>query len=445
MKRYKRILLIILSLILLLTPISIVVWEIIVFKSIKPSISDFKKLMVSGLGLKDVVVFCNDTIGAKKTLVMRQGDFLNYTDLNIVHIYDNQVVRLANSRTKESAYQALIELGFEYLMFNSYDNPVVFATGLQEVIRDPYMTSIEFQQGGYTIYKLILDKHETGTYWEGSAEVPVQLSYVSKDLLFSVGVKYSSFGIHDDYPPSRAAQNFPDMKGVHEILFQSTVFAHEDTKLTLSLLMYSPNGVRQPELKRYFLKKGKNIIEERFLKNFDAEFKLTFHTNYEHKVVFQDSKFLYHNLKEKEQKLRLYFSNYYLLPEHNKIYTAKVFAQTYILLSYFEQYRSDYDQLLKVNVRGKGVFCITREGSWRNIFLPSNCFLLQNEKREILLDVGEKLKEAYHQFSPYITNIEKNVSSAPIELSLEPLRGDEDAYIQISDVEEIAIPLNKKP
>lgn len=219
------------------------------------------------LKIMPTLKFLKEHAGASTVLVVRQGEFVNYSDINILHTYDKRFANLLEkAHSVDDLLNSFKEKNIFYIVKNTFYDPSFNATFLEKALENRKYTTLVFQDGAYQIYKI--------------NELPVP----SRELLYErplYAIKDSSFE-----SVSQAIRNspsyvlgtnpdalvFPSELGEYEFVITGTLISPETCFVDLKICDFKKGRVRY--MRQYLLKKGENIISYRGLYNNIFPYKL---------------------------------------------------------------------------------------------------------------------------------------------------------------------------
>ena len=178
MQKFKKTLIIF----LLLCPLAAYFYKAFEFSTIINFIEERKKIEKNQTlkGFSDVLAFLNQLQGP--TLVMRQGEILHYTNVDIINIEDKRFfdIFLANDDLKNIKYIAL----------NDYSDPIMYSPFLNNILYNPNKSRIIFDYDDWKIFKI-----ESSKLPFNYASTLLQMSFVKK-----VGKFYKYASHNGEFP-----------------------------------------------------------------------------------------------------------------------------------------------------------------------------------------------------------------------------------------------------
>lgn len=268
MQKFKKTLIIF----LLLCPLADHFYKAFEFSTIINFIEERKKIEKNQTlkGFSDVLAFLNQLQGL--TLVMRQGEILNYTNLDMINIEDLRFfdIFLANDDLKNIKYIAL----------NDYSDPVMYSPLINNTIYNVNKSKIIFDSNSWKIFKI--EPPKVPFHY---ASTPLQMSFVKKESNFYKYASHRSESPDLKVMPRSEHDDFPTLEpGLYDFICEMDVEVDKDTQLNLAIHPYLESCGTQS----FYLKKGKNHLLTRFLHS---------HKPFRLVLSSEHSQFTFHNVK----------------------------------------------------------------------------------------------------------------------------------------------------
>ena len=87
-------------------------------------------------------------------LTFRQSDLAFYSHLKFMSHLDPKLIDVYSETDLSKLLNKLKKLGITYLRVPNYPLPVIYNTGIKDIISNPKLSTIEYSEGGYRIFKL---------------------------------------------------------------------------------------------------------------------------------------------------------------------------------------------------------------------------------------------------------------------------------------------------
>jgi hypothetical protein len=195
-----------------------------------------------------------DYFYAKKglALVHRQADLIQYSDLNLLHVYDQ---RFAEMYDKPAKLKKL-----DYVVLNYYNDPAMMLPQVQRLLMDPTQSTLDFDSDGWKVFNLHQASHAP------YASFHMQ-TYHSED-----GQSRFFYSRLNDYPSKQLVGRpelgeFPDLTpGVYDFIISADVTTDRDTEINSFILREGLGAsiFTQQDIS-FYLKPGSNHIATRYV------------------------------------------------------------------------------------------------------------------------------------------------------------------------------------
>lgn len=314
----------------------------------------------------------------KKAFVLRDGEFLTYSNLNIQHIFDDKTIDFTNDINKIYDFDCVIS--------NHYNDPIFYKTKLNDIINQYDRSELVFDDLGYKIFEL---NKTNNTINSESFKFDVSEIDFLKNSYFYLTHKneYPSLSIN----PDTEYGEFPILEnGIYDCICDIEITTEEDSIVLFSILNYESYKNECILKDTFYLKKGKNNISTRFLTTNKPFRCLLSSKNYP--ISIENFKI---NFYKKENKI---FNLKQLYP---KTYSRTVDSNTINFNStFFIENKEDRKKLMKLNISGDGeLFLKVIKFNFFNKKLLKNVFnnfsvkiLSFFENKNSILSIGQKSK-----------------------------------------------------
>ncbi|MDP3533138.1 MAG: hypothetical protein Q8S31_07620 [Alphaproteobacteria bacterium] len=314
----------------------------------------------------------------KKAFVLRDGEFLTYSNLNIQHIFDDKTIDFTNDINKIYDFDCIIS--------NHYNDPIFYKTKLNDIINQYDKSSLVFDDLGYKVFEL--NKTNNTINSEGFKFDVSEIDFLKNSyfylthkneypsLLAKPDIKYDEFPILED--------------GFYDCICDMEIIANEDSIVLFSILNYESYRNNYILKDTLYLKKGKNNISTRFLTT-SKPFRCLFSSK-KHPISIENFKINFYKKENKFYDLnQIYPKTYSMLFDGGNIKSNTLI---------FFQNKDKNFKLINMDLVGDGeVFLSTLNLNGINKFLLKNSFnnflikiLLFFNGDSSVLSIGQKSK-----------------------------------------------------
>lgn len=188
----------------------------------------------------------------RKAFTLRDGEFLTYSNLNILHVFDDKAIDLIRNQNKLSEIDCIIA--------NNYNDPVFYHSSLKDIMFDFDKSDLVFDDLGYKVFSFKdTPKKQIITEFEFKAS---NVNYFDETYQYVTHREESPLL---SVEPDPHYAEFPSLeKGVYDCLCDITIEAPSDAMVSFSI-----NQNQEVFKDTFFLKKGVNDVKTRFLAKSD--------------------------------------------------------------------------------------------------------------------------------------------------------------------------------
>lgn len=338
-----------------------------------------------------------ENLEPSKAIVMRQSEFLAYSKIPIIHIYDEQFFHLINSYDVKKSLESK---KIKYIISNSYNDPSFYMTKIGAIIGNPSLSSLVFESKvypHYQIYHLFSCKEEKHQWSNWSSIFFSKFSYPN---VFSY---YNSF-VHKNFFISYPQPKQKNLKKM-EILIKGEVSSKTDQKLMIGTLDIKKNYFTLKKI--VYLKPGSNFILERFFIKNNQIIVITSKNDIQ--VGIFDFKYNINLFKkEREKPFFIKIKKKLIFPDNDVISLYDFKDSEHIILKTW-----DSSKEITVGISGEGILCqeYDKSSSFKNIFLYlagyfnftsiKKCFIISEVEQRIQLENDQRSKKFI--FYPYLS------------------------------------------
>lgn len=281
-------------------------------------------------------------------LVMRQGEILHYTNLDIINIEDKRFFDMFLANDLKN---------IKYIALNDYSDPVMYSPFLKSILYDQNKSRILFDSNDWKVFKISSPKIPFNY-----ASTHLQISFVKKEW---TSYKYASHT--SEFPdlrvmPRSEDNEFPALEpGLYDFICEMDVEVDKNAQLDLVIHPYLASCGTQS----FYLKKGKNHLLTRFLHS---------HKPFRLVLSSEHSKFTFHNvrLSYKLQEKPLSPINILYYHKNDRPVTQDDYGKAMIKVNKYELLKFDRPfsagESLNFNVSGYGTITIIPTSFYKEEF-----------------------------------------------------------------------------
>ncbi|MDP1723433.1 MAG: hypothetical protein Q8L85_01870 [Alphaproteobacteria bacterium] len=274
----------------------------------------------------------------KKAFVLRDGEFLTYSDLKIHYLFDDKTVDLVKDESKIYDFDCIIS--------NNYSDPIIYNSYLKDVLNKYEKSTLVFDDLGYKVFGLNKNSHQVNT--EKFKFNVSQTDCLNQHYLYLTHQnEYPSFLVKPDVKYNE----FPILEdGSYDCICDMEIMAEEDSMVLFSIINYESFKNEFILKDTFYLKKGKNNISTRFLST-NQPFRCLFSSK-KRSIIVSDFKIKFFKQENKTFNLKqLYPKTYSMAVDNNIINFNSMF---------FIENKEDKEKLIKLNLSGDGELFLTK-------------------------------------------------------------------------------------
>ncbi|MDP1974437.1 MAG: hypothetical protein Q8K37_00530 [Alphaproteobacteria bacterium] len=255
--------------------------------------SDFHKILYGNNSLSFVIKAVNSIIGKNKVVAMRQAELI-YMKPTPFHLYSQQIYEILNESSKntEDLFNKFVENDFIYFLINDYNDPTLYSTKLYDLLNDPHLSQVVFNQVGWKIIKLNKNFNEQLVDNIKIKKIKLSLKKMFEEVLNQIDYSKKSFSLSNEnenyyYSPNSYENYQLKQKGKYNYTYSIKVHSNRDYKLFSYYLSYNELGeiISSSKLNTFYIKKGINEIKDSFIKT-EEPFRLMFASKTENNLDF---------------------------------------------------------------------------------------------------------------------------------------------------------------
>ncbi|MDP1974638.1 MAG: hypothetical protein Q8K37_01565 [Alphaproteobacteria bacterium] len=317
----------------------------------------------------------------KNAFVLRDGEFLTYSNLNIRHIADDKTIDFMYNVNKIYYLDCIIS--------NHYNDPIFYKTKLNDIVNQYHKSELVFDDLGYKVFELNKNNNKINSeYFNFNFNVS-EIDFLKDRYLYLTH--------KNEYPsllskPDIQYGEFPILEnGIYDCICDIEIIAEEDSIISFSILNYESYGNGYIVKDTLYLKKGKNNISTRFLTT-NKPFRCLFSSK-RYPVSIKNFKINFYKKENEFYDLnQIYPKTYSMIFDNNNNIKSNA------LLFFKNKYKNTNS--INIDLFGDGeVFLSTLKLNGINKFLLKNCFnnflikiLLFFNGDSSVLSIGQKSK-----------------------------------------------------